>query len=534
MPVTSILAARPAPAGNPREPSFFGDLNLDQVCAGVTAGRDEYDLTPFFRTPLHDQAAVEFRHAVLGDLENQDTGAAVTRFAQRMRAVRDSLAQAGKLRYRYQKESWFLDAARGYCAAVSGLVGALGRAEIASAGLSAFREYLTGYATSPAFAALAAEAEEVAGALDNVRYCVNIKGPRVTVSRYEEEADFSADVVATFARFARGAVKDYRGTFTNWPEMDHVEEWIADRVARLFPAEFAALDDFRARHDEFADETVTTFDREVQFYLGYLDFIAPMKVVGLEFCYPRVSAEEKRTDVAGAFDLALAAKLGPRAGEVVVNDFRLSGEERIIVVTGPNHGGKTTFARMVGQLHYLASLGYPVPAASARLSLPDQIFTHFEREEDLATLRGKLADELARLRDALGAATGRSLFVMNESFASTTLRDATFIGTRVIETMTGLGLLGVYVTFIDELTSAAPACVSMVGTVNPDEPAERTYKIVRKPADGLAYASAIARKYRLTYPQLSERLAGVSGGPVAGGPVAGGPVPGGPVAGDTA
>ena len=504
---TSILFDPPLQAGQPAEPAFFSDLNLDQVFTAVAAGRDEYDLTPFFRIPLHDAAAVAYRHEVFQDLEREPVAAAISEFTRRMETMRGYLVQARKLRYRYQKEFWFLDAAREYREAVSALAGALNEADLTARGFTAVREYLAAYTGSAAFATLTSDIERVSGALASVRYCVNIRANRVTVSRYEDEADFSADVVATFAKFARGAVRDYRGKFRSWPDMDYVEERITDQVARLFPEEFGALDDFAGKHAGFRDDTVRAFHREVQFYVAYLDFIAPLKAAGLEFCYPRVSAGDKETEAEAAFDLALARKLVPDGGTVVGNDFRLSGPERIFVVTGPNHGGKTTFARMTGQLHYLASLGCPVPARCARLFLPDRIFSHFEREEDLATLRGKLADELVRIKDVLDHATGASLLVMNESFASTTLHDARFIGERVLDRMTELGLLGVYVTFVDELASRNEACVSMVGTVNPDDPAERTFEIVRRPADGLAYAAAIARKYGLTYPQLKERLA---------------------------
>jgi adenine/guanine phosphoribosyltransferase-like PRPP-binding protein len=87
------------------------------------------------------------------------------------------------------------------------------------------------------------------------------------------------------------------------------------------------------------------------------------------------------------------------------------------------------------------------------------------------------------------------------------LRDALVLGTAVMQQLIQLGCLGVYVTFVDELASLNDATVSMVSTVAPENPALRTYKVIRTPADGLAYAAAIAEKYGLSYGSLRRRIA---------------------------
>jgi DNA mismatch repair ATPase MutS len=496
-----------APEAEP-QPACFADLNLDQAVAAIIAGRDDYNLAPFFHLPLRDVDTVVYRQQIFADLEDDAVAGAVRAFAEEMKRTRSYLTLAQKQHYAPEKQRWLLDAAATYRHALVTLTEALDQFELASPGLQALRDYLASYTRSEeSFQQLAADIDAVLDGLDRVRYTLRIKGARVTVSAYHDEADYTIEVEDTFARFREQAGEGHLMKVSDPGSMDHVEARIAQLLALLDPAPFSALEQFCREHRGFVDDRVARFDREAQFYLAYLEHQARLSRNGLGFCHPTVSTTSKHTAVDGGFDIALAGKLAAEGAAVVTNDFQLEGRERVLVVTGPNQGGKTTFARMFGQLHYLAALGVPVPGRCARLFLPDRVFAHFERQEDIATLRGKLDDELVRMREILEHAGADSVVVINEIFASTTLADAITLGERTLQQIIDRDCLAVCVTFIDELATLAAETVSMVAIVEPDDPTRRTFKIVRKPADGRAYAWALADKYGISYQQLKARLA---------------------------
>ena len=95
-------------------PVFFRDLNFDQIVDAITAGREEYNLKPFFCARLPDLAAIEYRHEIMRDLEREALFRSIKSFSIQMHSMRVHLTASEKSYYKYQKGALFLEAAEIY------------------------------------------------------------------------------------------------------------------------------------------------------------------------------------------------------------------------------------------------------------------------------------------------------------------------------------------------------------------------------------------------------------------------------------
>lgn len=502
------ILSRSESHGPPHPAETAHDLALDQVFAGIS--QEAPRATQAFGRLLGSLDEVGYRQAVFRGLEDAPLRAAVEGFLKDAADCARRDEASAKAHTRFESELWHLRAVVVYVMAVEAfaerLVETLSASGITSEGWEGLARYVGEYRASPVFGALEAEALAIDDQLARLRYNALIRGGKVTIAATDDEPDLGAAVSEVFDRFRQGEVTDHRAAFRP-AGLDHVQGWMLERAAQVHPAPFARLLQFSANTREYHDAVLDRFVDEVRFYLAYLDHLTPLRRAGLQVCYPAVTDQSKDLSVSNTWDLALASKLVTEGTPVVTNDLVLTGRERIAVISGPNQGGKTTMARIFGQVHYLAALGCPIPGTQAQVFLCDRVGTVFEREEQLDTLAGRLGAEIQRLHELFDVATSSSVIVINEAFASTALQDARILTRDVLQRLSELDALGVCVTFIDELSRLNDKTVSMVSTVDPNDPAVRTFRVERRVADGRAFAHALARKHDLTAEQIVAHLA---------------------------
>ena len=478
------------------------DLELGPILAAVIGDRDDHNLTPLLHRPVRDHDTVTFRQQVFTDLDDDDLRAAAEHFAIGMWRVHRRLDVATGLPHPYQRHRWHLDAAADYVTTVTELHTALTALPLRSRALQRWRAHLDTYCAGTALRSLAADIDTVRDALAQVRYRIRLVERTLQVTSAAPATDYTATITTLLARF--GAPHRRTPPAPQWPDMNQTEEQILDRVVARHRTPFTRLARFADSHHEFITTEIAEFERELHFYLRYRRFAQRCTTTTHRSCLPEIAAPGRPIHATGAYDYALAIQ---HPDPLVCNDFRLDDTEQILVVTGPNQGGKTTFARSIGQLIYFAALGGPVPARTARLPLPDRLFTHFERAEHASDPSGRLLAELRAMHDTLDAATAETIIVLNESFSTTGTTDGNRIAADVLTRIVRRGTRGVWVGFFDELADADPAAVSMVALTDPADVTHRSFRIVRRPADRNTYAPELARHYGLGYRELTARLA---------------------------
>jgi hypothetical protein len=191
--------------------------------------------------------------------------------------------------------------------------------------------------------------------------------------------------------------------------------------------------------------------RELAFYLGCVNLAKRLEALGMGLCWPEpVAAGEGACRAAGLYDPCLALELGAK---VVPSALEADGRG-LVLVTGANQGGKSTFLRSVGLAQVLMQCGMFVPARSFRSSVCAGVFTHFRKAEDRSMRSGKLDEELGRIGDIVDRARPSSMLLLNESFASTNEREGSEIGRRIVGALLEAGLRIFFVTHLYDFAAS--------------------------------------------------------------------------------
>jgi hypothetical protein len=171
---------------------------------------------------------------------------------------------------------------------------------------------------------------------------------------------------------------------------------------------------------------------ELAFYVGCLNLHEHLARKGEPVCMPvPAPPDERRLFFRGLYDASLALTIGER---VVGNDVNGDTKE-LVVITGPNTGGKSTFLRSVGLAQLMMQSGMFVPARDFSSSLCDGLFTHYKREEDQALESGKFDEELGRMSEIVDHIQPHSMVLFNESFAATNEREGSEIARQIISAL---------------------------------------------------------------------------------------------------
>jgi MutS-like protein len=193
----------------------------------------------------------------------------------------------------------------------------------------------------------------------------------------------------------------------------------------------------------------TMLRAELAFYVGCLNLHDRLMQAGEPTCLPVPLPPGLRTvSFTGLYNVTLTLNLGgPRA---VGNDLH-ADDKSLLMITGANQGGKSTFLRSIGLAQLMTQCGMFVGAESFHTNVCRGLFTHFKREEDATMRSGKLDEELHRMSEMVDHLGANSMVLFNESFAATNEREGSQIARQILRALIEARVKVAFVTHLYDL-----------------------------------------------------------------------------------
>ena len=196
---------------------------------------------------------------------------------------------------------------------------------------------------------------------------------------------------------------------------------------------------FMSRFQSFFDQLYF----QTAFYRGAVNLKEHMERFHLEFCYPKVGSKGTLR-----FEELKEVVMSMEQRVVAVGNTCDMEDISLLIVTGANQGGKSTFLRSIGIAQVMLQCGLMVTAASYESGIYPSLFTHFTRREDSAMNSGRLDEELGRMNQIIEHLGEDSLVLLNESFATTTEKEGSLIAYDIIKALTEAGVKVLTVTHL--------------------------------------------------------------------------------------
>ena len=237
------------------------------------------------------------------------------------------------------------------------------------------------------------------------------------------------------------------------PDLRHYEDQIVRAQERATALELELFQTLRTHCQQLAPQLMTTAQA-----LADLDVLAGLAELAESRHYTRPElTEEPVLDLEEARHPVLEQTLPP--GVFVPNDLHLGGAHgSLLILTGPNMAGKSTYIRQVALLHIMAQMGSFVPARRARIGLADRIFTRIGASDDIARGQSTFMVEMTEAANILNNASAQSLVILDEIGRGTSTFDGLALAWAIAEYLhERIGCRALFATHYHQLTKLAEA-----------------------------------------------------------------------------